>query len=182
MKHKVLYKMKNLEIIRLKKSVRVWLICFVVLLILSGITAFPLETELAYLNKNSFLFPESIQQWIFKIYISVKNTNEHYPQLAYGTDWLAFAHIIITVAFFGPLKDPVKNRWVIQFGMISCLMVFPLAFICGPIRSIPLYWQFIDCSFGIFGLIPLYICNKRIKRIEFLEMNSNIVSTKLSEK
>ena len=30
--------------------------------------------------------------------------------IAYGTDWLAFAHITIAVAFLGPLKDPVRNR------------------------------------------------------------------------
>ena len=75
--------------------------------------------------------------------------------MAYGTDWLAFAHLVIAVAFIGPLLDPVRNRWVITFGMIACVMVLPLALICGPIRGIPLYWQLIECSLGVFGIIPL---------------------------
>jgi hypothetical protein len=29
-----------------------------------------------------------------------------YPFLAYGTDWLAFAHIVIAVFFIGPLVKP----------------------------------------------------------------------------
>jgi hypothetical protein len=59
--------------------------------------------------------------------------------LAYGTDWLAFAHLVIAIAFLGPLKDPVRNIWVVEFGMIACLLVIPLALICGPIRGIPFY-------------------------------------------
>ena len=76
---------------------------------------------------------------------------------AYGTDWLAFAHLVIAVAFVGPLRDPVKNVWVVEWGMIACLSVIPLALICGPIRGIPFCWQIIDCSFGVVGVIPLAI-------------------------
>jgi hypothetical protein len=32
-----------------------------------------------------------------------------HPWLAYGTDWLAFAHIVIAVFFIGPFVDPVQN-------------------------------------------------------------------------
>ncbi|MBA3972556.1 MAG: hypothetical protein H0X46_10550, partial [Bacteroidetes bacterium] len=92
--------------------------------------------------------------------------NAQYIQLAYGTDWLAFSHIVIAMAFIGPLIDPVKNIWVIQFGIIACVMVFPLALIAGPIRHIPFYWQLIDCSFGLFGAIPLIICYRHIKALE----------------
>ncbi|MBI3235712.1 MAG: hypothetical protein HYZ42_17030, partial [Bacteroidetes bacterium] len=101
-----------------------------------------------------------------RIYTAVHNTNEQYPQLAYGTDWLAFAHIVIAVAFIGPLRDPLKNIWIIEFGMIACFMVFPLAFIAGPIRGIPFFWQLIDCSFGVFGFMLLYYCYRQIKKLE----------------
>ena len=89
-----------------------------------------------------------------------------YPFLFYGTDWLAFSHLTIAVAFYGPIKDPVRNKWVIQFGMIACLMVFPLALICGPLRGIPVYWQLIDCSFGAVGIIPLWLAYREVERIE----------------
>ncbi|HEV3224754.1 MAG TPA: hypothetical protein VGZ90_17865 [Puia sp.] len=93
--------------------------------------------------------------------------NKEYPFLAYGYDWLALAHLVIAVAFFGVLKDPVRNKWIIQFGRISCCMIFPLAFIAGYVRGIPFYWQLIDCSFGVIGLIPLTICYRKIEQLEY---------------
>ena len=153
---------------QLKLKIRIWIFLFVIFLILSGITAFSIETELSFLVGHSSSFPEFINKWIGVIYDSVKTTNTQFPFLAYGTDWLAFAHIVIATAFIGPLIDPVKNVWVIQFGMIACIMVFPLAFIAGPIRNIPFYWQLIDCSFGVFGIIPLYLVYRLINKLIIL--------------
>ena len=158
--------MKMQTEVQLKRKIKTWIILFIVFLILSGVTAFPVETELSFLINHSSSFPQFMQLWLSKIYDAVKETNANYVQLAYGTDWLAFAHIVIATAFIGPLIDPVKNSWVIQFGMIACIMVFPLALIAGPIRQIPFFWQMIDCSFGVVGFIPLYICHKNIKKLE----------------
>ncbi|HKC68629.1 MAG TPA: hypothetical protein VKG26_10385 [Bacteroidia bacterium] len=161
--------MKTITEKQLEKKVKLSLIIFTALLIISGVTAFPLEWELSLLAKSSLICSNTIlHDWIEKTYEAVRNSNNTYPFLSYGTDWLAFAHIVIATAFIGPLKNPVKNIWVIQFGMIASLMVFPLAFICGPIRHIPFYWQLIDCSFGLFGLIPLYIAYRNTKQLETL--------------
>jgi hypothetical protein len=154
---------------QLKKRIRLWIILFITGLVLSGVTAFPLETELAFMAGHSSIFPAFMGQWINDIYTAVKETNKNYPWLSYGTDWLAFGHIVIATAFIGPLKDPVKNIWVIQFGMMACVMVLPLAFIAGPIRHIPFYWRLVDCSFGVVGIVPLYICYKNIRKLEWLQ-------------
>jgi hypothetical protein len=153
----------------LRSKIRNLIIFFIVALVLSGLTAFPIETQLGIIYKNITLLPAFLQNWVSTVYLAVKNTNAAYPYLAYGTDWLAFAHIVIAVAFIGPLRDPVKNIWIIQFGMMACAMVLPLAFIAGPIRGIPFYWQLIDSSFGIIGCIPLYICYKYILKLEDIE-------------
>jgi hypothetical protein len=79
---------------------------------------------------------------------------------------LAFAHLVIAVAFVGPLRDPVRNIWVVQFGMIACMAVIPLALIAGPIRGIPIWWQVIDMSFGVVGIVPLLIVHRDIRRLE----------------
>jgi hypothetical protein len=163
--------MKNED--RLRKQIRNLILLFIVGLVLSGVTAFPIETELAFVNANIASFPQSFQNWINEVYLAVKSTNEKFPYLSYGTDWLAFAHLVIAVAFIGPLKDPSKNIWVIQFGMIACVMVFPLAFIAGAIRGIPFYWQLIDCSFGVFGFALLYYCHNRILKLEKISFKSN---------
>ncbi len=157
---------------QLRKKVKNWIIVFIIGLVLSGVTAFPIETELAFMAAHAGIFPSFMQSWITTIYMAVKTTNQNYPYLSYGTDWLAFGHLVIATVFIGPLRDPVKNIWVIEFGMIACVMVFPLAFIAGPIRGIPVYWRCIDCCFGIFGIMPLYICYKDIKKIEALATRS----------
>lgn len=112
------------------------------------------------------MYPELIKNWLTKIYIAVKTTNENFPYLSYGTDWLAFAHIILAIFFIGPLINPVKNIFIIQSGIIACILVFPLAFIAGNIRQIPFFWQIIDCSFGFFGAIPLIWCYYLTMKLE----------------
>ncbi len=153
----------------LRRSIKIWIVIFIISLIVSGVTAFALETELEWLNHLLENKKSSLAFFIKKIYVALHLTNLNYPYLAYGYDWLAFAHLVIAVAFIAPLKDPVRNKWVIQFGLIACCMIFPLAFIAGPpIRGIPFYWQLIDCSFGVIGLIPLCLCYYKIKMLEKL--------------
>jgi hypothetical protein len=79
----------------------------------------------------------SLHSWLRRVHEGLVPTNESYPFMAYGTDWLAFAHLVIAIAFVGPLIDPVRNKWVLQFGVIACAGVIPLALIAGPIRGIP---------------------------------------------
>ena len=149
----------------LKLRIRICLWIIITGLALSGITAFPLESELAIL-KDHLSATSLMGGWINSSYNAIKTTNDRFPWLSYGTDWLAFAHLVIAVVFIGPLRDPVKNIWVIHFGMIACIGVFPLAFIAGTIRSIPFFWQLIDCSFGVIGFVPLYLCHKYIRLLE----------------
>ncbi len=150
----------------LLKQIRLLILFFIVALILSGVTAFPVETELRWLFKHPAWVPGFAAQWLKDVYAALVETNSKYPMLAYGFDWLAFAHIVIAMAFIGPLKDPVKNKWIIDWAILSCFAVFPLAFICGPIRHIPFFHILIDCAFGAIGLIPLFICRKMIKQLE----------------
>ncbi len=157
----------------LRRRIFILILFFIVALFLSGITAFPLESELAWLNDNSGIFPADMQRWIARVYEGIHVTGTQYPFLAYGTDWLAFAHIIIATAFIGPLRDPVKNKWVIDWGIISSVLVVPLALILGQVRGIPFMHQLIDCSFGIVGLIPLLIVRRDIKKLELINANIN---------
>ncbi len=158
--------MKPKNEVRLKKRIKLLIVLFIIGLVLSGITAFPIESELEAVTANGAAFPEPLQNWMHTVYRAVKSTNDRYPYLSYGTDWLAFAHLVIAVAFIGPLRDPLKNVWVIQFGMIACAMVFPLAFIAGSVRGIPFYWQLIDCSFGVFAFALLYCVYRKILQLE----------------
>ena len=155
------------------RRIRFWLVLFIVGLVLSGITAFPLETEVGWLVAGlhtSWLQPVAtsahLLPWIERVYQALTVTYATYPFLAYGTDWLAFAHLVIAVAFIGPYQDPIRNKWVITFGLIACGAVIPLALIAGQARGIPYGWRLIDCSFGIFGAIPLLRCRKLIAGME----------------
>ncbi|HEX7846638.1 MAG TPA: hypothetical protein VF476_12625 [Chitinophagaceae bacterium] len=148
-----------------KKQIKAWIIFFMIALFLSGLTAIPLETGLAFLSKF-FPIGSPIGDWLDKVYMALHNTNSQYPFLAYGYDWLAFAHFVLALLFIGPLKDPVRNKWVIEFGMIACVLIIPFALIAGHFREIPFWWRLIDCSFGVIGLIPLNTCLKKINQLE----------------
>ena len=155
------------------RRIRFWLAVFITGLLLSGVTAFPLQWELGWMVRIlhvGWLRPvaEAIHllAWVERVSEGVSATNASYPFLAYGTDWLAFAHLVIAVAFIGPYIDPVRNKWVITFGLIACAGVISLALIAGPVRGIPLGWRFIDCSFGIVGCLPLLICRRAVCELE----------------
>jgi hypothetical protein len=159
----------------LLRRIRVWLAFFVVCLVLSGVTAFPLVTEmrLAHEALTGWASPVAdalpgLLEWIERVHAGLDTADSRYPFLLYGTDWLAFAHLVIAVAFLGPYRDPVRNIWVVDFGVIACAGIIPLALICGPIRGIPLWWSLIDMSFGLFGVIPLLVVRRHIKRLEAL--------------
>jgi len=47
-------------------------------------------------------------------------------------------------------------------------MVIPYALVFGGLRGIPLWWRLIDCSFGLFGFIPLWFCRKWTSELEQL--------------
>ena len=144
--------------------VRAWLTVFVIGLVLSGITAFPLVTEVTLLHRAAETLGIT-NEWLDRVHEGIVATDANYPFLAYGTDWLAFAHLVIAAAFLGPLRDPVRNVWIVQGGMISCVAIVPLAVIAGPVRGIPGWWTLIDISFGVFGIIPLLAAYRHIKAL-----------------
>jgi hypothetical protein len=151
------------------KRIRALLLVVMLGLILSGATAIPLETELGWLVQ---IMPADVdgerigfQAWMLKVHDALVATNAKYPFIAYGTDWLAFAHFVIALAFIGPWRDPVKNIWVVEFGMIACVLVVPFALLMGAVRGIPLGWRLIDCSFGVLGIVPLWFCHRLIKQL-----------------
>ena len=129
-------------------------------LVLGGATAIPLEFELRVLSQYVN------HTWIIKVRDALIETYAKYPFVGYGTDWLAFGHFVIAIAFIGPWLDPVKNKWVIEFAMIACVLLVPYALVMGQVRGIPFGWRLIDCSFGVLGLIPLWLCRREINALE----------------
>lgn len=147
------------------RTIRNLLKFFIAALAISGLTAIPVEQELEFLCR---VFPTGtrIGDWLDTVYLGFYDTDNRYPFLAYGYDWLAFAHVVLAILFYGPLKDPVRNKWVIEFGMIACLLIIPWALITGHFRHIPFWWRLIDCSFGVIGFLLLRVCLKKISRME----------------
>jgi hypothetical protein len=146
------------------RSIRRLLLLFILSLLVSGLTVFPMQWELEVLRR---LFPDGgIGYWLKKVEQGYTETARQHPFLFYGYDWLGFAHIVLALLFIGPYRDPIRNRWVIEFGLLACLLILPFAFICGTIRGIPALWQLIDCSFGIVGGAVLLPCYYRLRQLE----------------
>jgi hypothetical protein len=157
----------------LRRRIRWWTWFFIVGLVISGVTAIPLVTELEWLTswfgleaQTSATVTHELARWLLRMHEALQDTATHHPMLFYGTDWLAFGHIVIAVAFIGTLRDPVRNRWLFDFGLIACALVIPFALIFGAVRDIPVWWRLIDCSFGVIGAIPLWLCRQWAVELE----------------
>lgn len=159
----------------LTRRIRALIAVMIAGLAISGLTALPLRWEIDILagligpgSAAARVWPD-MAVWVGIIRQTLADVERSYPLMLYGTDWLAFAHIVIAIAFVGPLRDPVRNIWVVEFGMIACVLVFPMALVFGPLRGVPLFWQLIDCSFGVVGLVPLWLARRDILMLERLQ-------------
>lgn len=173
---------------KLRRRIRALLGFFIACLVVSGLTAFPLESEMRLLGSilgiDPIVDPQTyggLRYWVAYVGQGLRESYARYPFLGYGTDWLAFSHLVIAVAFLGPLRDPVRNVWVITFGMVACVGVIPMALIAGAIREIPWGWRLIDCSFGVFGIIPLWLTRRATVELEQWETRTNKTEARSSD-
>lgn len=165
---------------RLLRRIRVVLGLFIVALVLSGVTAFPLLHELNWLCA---LFGHGegvpaaghtgLDYWLLHVREGLADAHARWSFLAYGTDWLAFAHIVIAFFFVAPMRDPVRNIAALRAGIAACVAVVPLALIAGSVRGIPFYWRLLDCSFGVFSLVPLVLTLRWTKQLEKIRIDSS---------
>lgn len=158
---------------QLLKRIRLMVAVIIFGLVISGLTAIPLESELRLIHRalgingtNVETTSSGLEQWIMTISKGLQETNARYPFIAYGTDWLAFGHLMIALVFVGAWRDPVRNKWLFDFGLLTCVLVIPWAFVLGELRGIPIYWRLIDCSFGVFGAIPFWLARKWTRQLE----------------
>ena len=155
----------------LRRRIRLLTCIAIAGLLVGGATAIPLRGELnlaVQVLGADHPGASGFAMWLVKVRDALNDTYSRYPFIAYGTDWLAFGHFVIALAFFWPLKDPVRYSGLFTFGMIASLLVVPFAMIMGGVRGIPWGWRFIDCSFGIAGFIPLWFCRKYSPQLEAL--------------
>lgn len=149
------------------RKVRALVGFFIAGLVLSGATAIPVLAELrAILTLVGNESQGTIAPWLHQVYIALEATDAQYPFLAYGYDWLAFGHFVIALAFVGAWRDPVKNIWLFEFGMLACVAVIPYALIFGAFRGIPFLWRLIDCSFGVLGFWPLWYARRLTLKVD----------------
>ena len=161
----------NMENNKVLLRVRLLTLFFIFCLVVSGLTAFSLLAESKIITQWFGIgtpvgdyFPR-LADWLSLIHEGLSYNASHYPFLAYGTDWLAFAHIVIAVFFIGVVIDPVRNVWIVKSGIIACILIPVLALLCGPVRGIPYFWRLLDSSFGVFGIVPLVFICRWIKQI-----------------
>ncbi|HMJ89836.1 MAG TPA: hypothetical protein VK530_08465 [Candidatus Acidoferrum sp.] len=142
---------------------------------LAGVTALPLQKELDVAARllgvtDQASATSGFAKWIVLVRNGLHDTYAKHPFMGYGTDWLAFGHIVIAIAFVGALRHPLGNSWLFTWGMITCVLVIPWALICGEVRGIPMWWRFIDCSFGVAGFVPCWLAARWCRELERLKI------------
>ena len=145
-------------------------------LFISGVTVWPAIPELKFAVCIAWGEGEPsgvLHGFVLQAIEGLESVEANYPFLLYAHDWLAFAHIMLAVLFAGAIRDPVRNIWVVQCGLIMCACVPVLAAVCIPIRQLPLIWFLIDFAFAPAAALPLWIVLRDIKRAESALAASN---------
>jgi len=138
-------------------------------LLISGITVWPAIPELKFglivLEKIGLAHSE-LAQFTETILLSLQHIESEHPHILYGYDWLAFAHIVLAILFWGAARDPLRNKWIVECGLIMCALIPLLALICIPYREIPWWWFFMDFAFAPAAALPLWTALTDIRTIE----------------
>ncbi|MEK7865461.1 MAG: hypothetical protein AAB434_02175 [Planctomycetota bacterium] len=138
-------------------------------LFLSGVTIWPAISELK--GAVGLVWGDggatgAVHGFVLRAIAGLEEVNERYPFLLYAHDWLAFAHIALGILFAGAIRDPVRNKWIVQCGLIFCALVPVLAGVCIPLRGLPWQWFWIDASFAPAAALPLWIAYRDIRHLE----------------
>jgi hypothetical protein len=138
-------------------------------LLLSGVTIWPATWELQALVDVVWGPGEAsgvMHGFVLRVMEAIEQVGVEYPFLFYAGDWLAFAMIVLAILFYGARRDPVRNVWIVQCGLIMCALVPVLAAICVPLRGLPLQWFWVDTAFAPAAGLPLWIALRDIRRAE----------------
>jgi len=118
--------------------------------------------ELAWLNsilgpgtRTEQIWPE-MSAWVNHLHQGITTTYAEYPFIAYCMDWLVLAQAGFIILFIGAIIDPLRNIWIIRSGMVICLLHVVTAVASGGLHGVPVFWQILDASFGVVGLVVLY--------------------------
>jgi len=138
-------------------------------LLVAGITVWPAVPELRMAVRVVWgdAAPTGILHgFVLQAIEGLEATQANYPFMLYAHDWLAFAHIVLAILFAGSMRDPIRNVWIVQCGLIMCALVPVLASVCIPLRGIPSIWFLIDFAFAPAAALPLWIALRDIRRAE----------------
>jgi hypothetical protein len=138
-------------------------------LFISGVTVWPALAELKFAVRVFWSDgPASgeLHGFVLKVIEALEATNSQYPFMLYAHDWLAFAHVMLAILFAGAAIDPVRNKWIVQCGLIMCASVPVLACVCIPLRGLPGFWFWIDFAFAPGAAVPLVIALLDIRALE----------------
>jgi uncharacterized protein YecE (DUF72 family) len=138
-------------------------------LFVSGVTVWPAVPELKAAVSLIWGAAEAasvLHGFVLKAVEGLETVTAEYPFMLYAHDWLAFAHIVLAILFAGAMRDPVRNVWIVQCGLIMCALVPVLAGICIPVRGLPLCWFWLDFAFAPAAALPLWLALRDIRRAE----------------
>ncbi len=154
--------METVEATSIRKRIRLLLVVFVVGLAFGCQMVLFVRPELAWLNRilgpgtrTERIWP-AMSAWINHLHQGITTTYAEYPFIAYCMDWLVLAQVGFMIIFIGAVIDPVRNLWIIRSGMVICLLHVVTAAVSGGLHGVPFFWQILDASFGVVGVVVLY--------------------------
>ena len=109
-------------------------------LLVSGITVWPAVPELRFAVQMVWGNAQptgTLHGFLWRAIEGLETVQAHYPFMLYAHDWLVFAHVALAILFLGAIRDPVRNVWIVECGLIMCALIPVLAVVCIPAPGVP---------------------------------------------
>ena len=148
-------------------------------LLLSGATAFFPIHETKWLLEQlastaHFGAGTPLSEWLLHLRSALIAALTTAPFLAYETDREGFGLLLFALLFVGPYRDPIRNRGVINFGLLTCAALAAFAFVAGPLRGIPVLWRCVDAALALLCALPLLLCRHYLHLLEHIASSTRL--------
>lgn len=127
-----------------------------------------ISVVLSILSRMEIATPDTSHsfRWLQHIQLQLGRDSDLHPMLHFCADLFAFVQLVFALALIGPLRNPIRNQWVIQFGILACCGLIPVALILGPWHGLPMAWRLVSCGAALCGIVTLMLCRHYITLYE----------------
>ncbi len=159
-----------MDSVQRRRRIRWTLGLIIASLLLSGLGTIPLQWLVGVLcrmllaNRDLHELAPGLVAWVEGVLAQLTGAAQQ-TLLNYTLDWLSLAQVAVALVFIGPWRAPVRNAWVVDWGLISCGLIVVAAPLAVLWRGIPVAWAVVDVLLGVGGFAGLWLCRRDLRHL-----------------